>query len=174
MAEFNALQVFYERSSIEAAMRAGLREKLLQYKVSLISFQLLDIDLPKKFEQALVDTENLNLQVTTVSFQKEQEVGKSQGRINKAKQDAEVIINNANAYASRVIGEGLSKAGSIRAKLNQQGQNIKTLVATLGLSQHQLAAYYFYEALDPAKYGHFRVNMGQPKSIECFSDPTKC
>jgi len=56
-----------------------------------------------------------------VSFQKEQEVGKSQGRINKAKQDAEVIINNANAYASRVIGEGLSKAGSIRAKLNQQG-----------------------------------------------------
>jgi len=50
MAEFNALQVFYERSSIEAAMRAGLREKLLQYKVSLISFQLLDIDLPKKFE----------------------------------------------------------------------------------------------------------------------------
>ena len=118
MAEFNALQVFYERSSIEAAMRAGLREKLLQYKVSLISFQLLDIDLPKTFEQALVDTENLNLQVTTVSFQKEQEVGKSQGRINKAKQDAEVIINNANAYASRVIGEGLSKAGSIRAKLN--------------------------------------------------------
>ena len=77
MAEFNALQVFYERSSIEAAMRTGLRNKLSQYKVSLISFQLLDIDLPAKFEQALIDTENLNLNVTTVTYQREQEVGKS-------------------------------------------------------------------------------------------------
>ena len=95
--------------------------------MSLISFQLLDIDLPAKFEQALIDTENLNLNVTTVTYQREQEVGKSQGRINKAKQDAEVIINNANAYASRVIGEGLSKAGSIKAKMNQQGTNLKNI-----------------------------------------------
>jgi vacuolar-type H+-ATPase subunit H len=69
----------------------------------------------------LVDTENLNLNVTTVTYQRDQEIGKSQGRINKAKQDAEVIINQANAYASRIIGEGLSKAGSIKAKMNQQG-----------------------------------------------------
>jgi len=52
-------------------MRTGLKEKLLQYKVSLISFQLLDIDLPSKFEQALVDTENLNLNVTTVTYQRD-------------------------------------------------------------------------------------------------------
>lgn len=69
----------------------------------------------------MVDTENLNLNVTTVTYQRDQEIGKSQGRINKAKQDAEVIINQANAYASRIIGEGLSKAGSIKAKMNQQG-----------------------------------------------------
>jgi regulator of protease activity HflC (stomatin/prohibitin superfamily) len=68
MAEFNALQVFYERSNIEAAMRQGLRDRLQAFKVSLISFQLLDIDLPAKFEQALIDTENLNLNVTTVTF----------------------------------------------------------------------------------------------------------
>jgi hypothetical protein len=49
MAEFNALQVFYERSNIEAAMRANLRERLSLFKVSLQSFQLLDIDLPGKF-----------------------------------------------------------------------------------------------------------------------------
>ena len=101
-------------------------------------------------------------------------MGKSQGRINKAKQDAEVIINNANAYASRVIGEGLSKAGSIKAKMNQQGTNLKNIENTLGLSQQQLAAYYFYEALEPGKYGELRINMGMPKSLECFSDSTKC
>lgn len=145
MAEFNALQVFYERSNIEAGMRLGLKEKLSQYKVNLISFQLLDIDLPAKFEQALVDTENLNLNVTTVTYQREQEVGKSQGRINKAKQDAEVIVNNANAYASRVIGEGLSKSGAIRAKITQQAPNLKALQTTLVLSSKQLAAYYFYD-----------------------------
>ena len=46
MAEFNALQVFYERSSIEAGMRIGLKERLADYKITLQSFQLLDIDLP--------------------------------------------------------------------------------------------------------------------------------
>ena len=38
MAEFNALQVFYERSTIEASMRAGLKDQLQKFKVSLISF----------------------------------------------------------------------------------------------------------------------------------------
>jgi hypothetical protein len=71
MAEFNALQVFYERSSIEASMRQGLRDRLQTFKASLQSFQLLDIDLPAKFEQALIDTENLNLNVTTVTYQRE-------------------------------------------------------------------------------------------------------
>jgi hypothetical protein len=58
-------------------MRQGLRDRLQTFKASLQSFQLLDIDLPAKFEQALIDTENLNLNVTTVTYQREQEVGKS-------------------------------------------------------------------------------------------------
>jgi hypothetical protein len=35
MAEFEALQVFYERSLIETALRNGLKEKLLEFKVQL-------------------------------------------------------------------------------------------------------------------------------------------
>lgn len=68
MGEFWALQVFYERSTIESALRIGLTEKLREYKVILQSFQLLDIDLPQKFNQALIDTENLNLNITTVTY----------------------------------------------------------------------------------------------------------
>lgn len=50
MAEFDALQVFYERSSIETAMRNNLTNKLQsEYKVQIQSFQLLDIDLPENF-----------------------------------------------------------------------------------------------------------------------------
>lgn len=71
MANFEALQVFYERTSIETALRNGLKESLLDFKVTLSSFQLLDIDLPSKFNQALIDTENLNLNVTTVTYQKD-------------------------------------------------------------------------------------------------------
>ena len=52
-------------------MRQGLRDRLQTFKASLQSFQLLDIDLPAKFEQALIDTENLNLNVTTVTYQRE-------------------------------------------------------------------------------------------------------
>ncbi len=148
MAEFEALQVFYERSLIETALRNGLKEKLLEFKVQLQSFQLLDIDLPDKFNQALIDTENLNLNVTTVTYQKDQEIGKSQGRINKAQQDADVIINNAQAYASKVIGAGQAKAGSIKVKFQEQAYTLKQLQSTLGLSQKQLAAYYLFEQVN--------------------------
>lgn len=64
-------------------------------------------------------------------------------------QDAEVIINNANSYASKVIGVGLSKAGAIKAKMSQQSPNLKSLQSTLGLTAKQLAAYYFYEQFNP-------------------------
>jgi regulator of protease activity HflC (stomatin/prohibitin superfamily) len=174
MADFNALQVFYERSNIESAMRVGLKDKLALQKVQLQSFQLLDIDLPNKFDLALIETENLNLNVTTVTYQREQEVGKSQGRINKAKQDAEVLINNANSYASKIIGQGLAKAGAIKAKMSQQSPNLKSLVNTLGLTPKQLAVYYFYENLDPEMIGFMNMNLGMPNDVQCLFDPTKC
>ena len=101
-------------------------------------------------------------------------MGKSQGRINKARQDAEVIINNANAYASRVIGQGLSKAGAIRAKMQQQSPNLNAFRNSLGLNAKQLAAYYFFDTLDPSKYGQSHINMQLPKSVECLTDPSKC
>lgn len=49
-------------------MRLGLKDRLASQNVTLISFQLLDIDLPSKFDQALIETENLNLNVTTVTY----------------------------------------------------------------------------------------------------------
>jgi regulator of protease activity HflC (stomatin/prohibitin superfamily) len=59
---FYALQVFYERSTIEAAMRSDLTRRMTdEFNISIVSFQLLDISLPTKFQQALTDTEKLNL-----------------------------------------------------------------------------------------------------------------
>lgn len=66
MAQFQALQVFYDRTDIETQMRVDLTNKLGALNVTLASFQLLDITLPTLFNQALVDTENLNLNVTSV------------------------------------------------------------------------------------------------------------
>ncbi|CDW76860.1 UNKNOWN [Stylonychia lemnae] len=184
MAEFDALQVFYERSSIEARMRTTLTDKLLvEYRVRVQSFQLLDIDLPGNFSQALIDTENLNLNVQTVTYQKDQEIGKSAGRINKALQDANgkylycinsqlVIVNNAQAYASKVTAEGEAKSGAISAKFNEQSQVLRNLKNSLDFSQKQLAAYYFYEMLDFSKYGSSNINIDTPQYIQCISTGT--
>jgi hypothetical protein len=73
-----------------------------------------------------------------------------------------------------VIGEGLAKAGAIKAKMTQQAPNLAKLQQTLGLSSKQLAAYYFYEEFDVSQFGYSNVNMGMPSNVQCLFDPTKC
>lgn len=50
-------------------MRTALQEKMLEQKITIESFQLLDIELPGTLNDALDDTENLNLQIETVEFE---------------------------------------------------------------------------------------------------------
>ena len=73
-----------------------------------------------------------------------------------------------------MIGQGLAKGGAIRAKMSQQSPNLASFRNSLGLTGKQLAAYYFYDTLDPSKYGDSKINFQLPKSIECLTDPTKC
>ena len=83
-------------------MRNYLKERLSQYFAIVESFQLLDLTLPAKFNNALVQTEELNLQIETTNFQKEEEIQKTEGKIQKYRQEAEVIINEAQAEASQI------------------------------------------------------------------------
>lgn len=54
MAEFTALDVFYNRTQIESEMSVELIDKLQSdYNVQVQSFQLLDLQLPTRFSQAL-------------------------------------------------------------------------------------------------------------------------
>jgi hypothetical protein len=67
-AMFGALEVFYNRSTIETQMLLDMQTKFSSMNVQILSFQLLDIELPTKFNQALISTQNLNLNVTTVQY----------------------------------------------------------------------------------------------------------
>lgn len=46
VAEYEAIDFFYERSAIETAMNTALTNELVEYKADVQSFQLLDIELP--------------------------------------------------------------------------------------------------------------------------------
>ena len=66
------------------------------------NFQLLDLTLPSSFSNALVDTEDMNLQKETKRYEKEEQIQTSQGKVKRAEQDAAVIINDAKAVASKM------------------------------------------------------------------------
>jgi hypothetical protein len=46
VADYEAIDFFYDRSSIETAMKTQLTDELVSYKADVQSFQLLDIELP--------------------------------------------------------------------------------------------------------------------------------
>ena len=77
MAEFEAMDVFYSRSDIEYAMRTNLIEGLEQYHALVDSFQLLDIVLPGHLNDALQDTEELNLEIKSAEYTLEEEAEKA-------------------------------------------------------------------------------------------------
>jgi hypothetical protein len=63
-------------------MLLDVQKKFDDMNVQILSFQLLDIELPSKFNQAILSTQNLNLNVTTVQYQLQQEINKMQGLVS--------------------------------------------------------------------------------------------
>ncbi len=63
-------------------MLLDVQNKFDDMNVQILSFQLLDIELPSKFNQAILSTQNLNLNVTTVQYQLQQEINKMQGLVS--------------------------------------------------------------------------------------------
>ena len=175
MADFTALDVFYNRTAIETEMSTNLMDRLqTDYNAQVQSFQLLDLQLPSTFSQALTNTENLNLNVQTVVNNLTTVSNQVQGQINQAIQDSNVIINNALSFAALSQGNGLAKAAAIQAKFNQQSQQLKNLTTTLGLSQRQLAAYYFYEMQSLSNFKRVDLNLDMPKTVQCMFDASQC
>lgn len=74
MAEFDALEVFYSRTVVEASLRTQLTEALGPWHFQVENFQLLEINLPGKFQSQLRETENLTFKIDTANFAKEEEV----------------------------------------------------------------------------------------------------
>ena len=124
--------------------------------------------LPNNLNSALIDVEDLNLEIDTTEFKKDEAIELAEGTIAKAEQDAQVIINEANAYAASVIqyAEGLSE--SISAKITAQKDVLKDIKTNAKFSNDQLAAFYFYEVLDLTKYGSPKVNIPMTSSLTSF------
>ena len=79
MAEFDAMEVFYNRTNIEEAMRFNIIDGLATFHAIVDSFQLLDISLPSSLQNALQDTEDLNMTIQTKEYEKEEVEEKAQG-----------------------------------------------------------------------------------------------
>jgi len=100
MAKFEVLQVFYNRTLVETELRTSLIEELQKHSATVSSFQLLDIKLPNELNDELKLTEVLNIEIETTKLQQIEEEAKAEGQIAKAKQAAQVIVNQAEGDAA--------------------------------------------------------------------------
>mmetsp|Transcript_45910 Transcript_45910/g.52965 ORF Transcript_45910/g.52965 Transcript_45910/m.52965 type:complete len:318 (+) Transcript_45910:82-1035(+) len=168
-AEYEAYALFYERTQVSDDMISDLSEVLDQIHATVENFQLLDISLPSEFENAIRDTENENINIETLRFQRENVKTEMKGLKDKAVTEKQVIVNSAEAKAEEITQQAQARIQTLENRIDQEIAAYKELQTTLGLTEpRDLNSYVWIQNVGTV---NSLINLGLPSVIKCFGDP---
>ena len=102
VAEFVAIDMFKNRTSVEDSMRAKLTEMLTSLQANLQNFQLFEIKLPDKFSQTIQNIEKYKQDLTSAEFQHQEAQQYATGMVEKAMQENAMITQEADGYSKQM------------------------------------------------------------------------
>lgn len=148
---FTATSFFTARNNISLSMYEELRAALLEVHCHLNSFQLLNIQLPAKFDLAIQQTEITRQNIETARQQQARALIEADTQVEAAKQQALVIKTRAEAEANATRTQGMAEANSIVVRARNLVDGLLALSNNMTMSSNELLAYYWVQALQDTK-----------------------
>ena len=113
--EYNTIQFFEERDLINDRMHQELQLRLASsVYVTVPRFNLLSLDMPDRFEVAIVDKVVKEQEKITLEFEKESAVTKEEINLENAKADKDILILRAESQANGTKLVEAAKASAYR------------------------------------------------------------
>lgn len=147
--EYNTIQFFEERDLINDRMHAELRERLLETVfVTVPRFNLLSLDMPDRFETAIVDKVIKEQEKKTLEFKKQSAVIAEEINLEIAKANKDIKILRAASTANGTLIEESARAAAFFKVQSSLGAFREELARELQLNVSSYDKLLHYMWLD--------------------------
>ena len=169
---YDAIQFFNNRTLIGSVMEDLMIDVFEnQHATTIAGFQLLQIDLPQSFDNALENVEIARQEIEKAKFDQQAALIRAETLILEAEANAQVTILEAEAGAEAFLITIEAQAKAVNITLTAERENYYALAQTLGLNSTELLAYLWIQALSEiGEYGNLII-IGDNTPQIILSDP---
>jgi len=152
-ANYDAFDFFFNRSLIIADITASMSDYFIDIGASINNFQLLDLELPTDFFNAIQLTEVTRTKISEATVQQQNTLIQAETDLLAAQKQAEVIVTQAQARADSVLIQKQQEALLRKSQIEQELIALQSLKTQLNFTTDELLNYLLIDALaqTPAK-----------------------
>lgn len=124
-------------------MRIGLEQSLIVTGAECVGFQLLEIDLPDKFEASIVNTQVEKQNIIIKSYEQQASIIRKRIDVDISENNKEVQIINTAAEANATIIKQTASAQASANSIAIENEAYKNVTRDLGLQGPALNRYIY-------------------------------
>jgi regulator of protease activity HflC (stomatin/prohibitin superfamily) len=157
---YTAYDFFVLRNEISGVMEASLTKRLRsEMGIGIKFFQLKDVDLPNSFEDAIQTTEVKKQDIEKAKAEKSKVVVEIETKLQKAKQNQEIILNKAYGEANRTTLNNYATVKSFNVTERSIVDGLKELKSTAEFNNQQLLNYIESKIIENYKGSHMIISI---------------
>ena len=159
--QFGTEQFQSERSTIEAAVRTGLQNAMLQFYGEVASVQIGDISRPSTFEQAVRRKETARENVEVARNEKMRRIIQANTTLLETMTQADIILDRARTDAAIVLARAQTEAQAVLDEFAAELDTFTTIMRASNLTVEGLLSYIGSRVIEDAGDEVF-ANMDHP------------
>lgn len=167
-ANFTAFEFFFNRTEFQSRLQIVLNSRLREAHASVDSLQLLGVHMPDRFDNARIEQETAVQGIAQAAEQKLVAKINADTSVAKARQEAQVIVFEAESRAAELRLNADAQVESLRARYLAEREGYANLATTLGLNVDQLLAYIWLDAMQEGT-ADATVKVNVPTSISAYN-----
>ena len=144
---FNATDYWMNRVKIADIMKQTMDNELLKAFGHCISLQLLKIELPKTYEDSIVQTQVEIQKINMRKFEQSAELIRQNSLVIISEAEQKIRITNATGLAEASRIKAFAKANALNNTINAENKRYKMAMDELGFSQEDLLNYIYLDSI---------------------------
>ena len=144
---FNATDYWMNRIQIAEIMKINMDKELLKAYGHCVSLQLLKIELPKTYEDSIVQTQVEIQKINMRKFEQSAELIRQNSLVIISEAEQKIRITNATGLAEASRIKAFANANALNNTINAENRMYKLAMEELNFTQEELLNYIYLDSI---------------------------
>jgi regulator of protease activity HflC (stomatin/prohibitin superfamily) len=168
---YNANDYWVDRKKIGEKMKQELSGQLSKVFANCTALQLLRIDLPKSYEDSIVQTQVENQKISMREFEQQAELIRQNISVIRSDAQAQIRVTNSSGEAEAYKIRQNAESKAINNTISNQAKVYGDIQKNVGLNGDELNQYLYLNSLN--KQRNAKLLVGLQNSIVSFGNSPK-